>query len=266
VVSYDEIKARVRNDDPQRVAQRTRWFLIISVAVTLALYALPYFVPEAFYVALPLIWLSTLVHELGHGLTAAMLGGHFDKFVMHADASGAATWSASGFFGPVRRAMVAAGGLCGPAVVAAAGFVLGRKPKHAQYTLLGGLFALIALAVLVVRNPFGWAFVGGLALIIGLLATRERPEVAQLTLVFLSTQLAMSVFSRGDYLFMEYAETAEGRMPSDVSQMAEALLAPYWLWGALCGAFSVAVLGVGLWIFFKGFDNFEFRWAFWRSK
>jgi hypothetical protein len=31
--------------------------------------------------------------------------------------------------------------------------------------------------------------------------------------------------------------------------MSSALFLPYWLWGALCGAFSVAVLAVGLWTF-----------------
>nr|WP_255216548.1 M50 family metallopeptidase [Pseudenhygromyxa sp. WMMC2535] len=226
-----------------------------SVVLTLALYFLPYLWQPGFYLGLPLIWLSTLVHELGHGFTAALLGAEFDKFVMYPDASGAATWSAGASFGPLRRALVAAGGLVGPAIVAALGFALARKPKPAQVTLLVGLFALAAIAVIVVRNGFGWAFVAGLGLIIGLLATRERPEVAQVGLVFLSTQLAMSVFSRGDYLFMEYADTAQGQMPSDVSQMADALFGPYWLWGGLCGLFSVLVLGLGLLIFFRGFEG-----------
>ncbi|PRQ04700.1 hypothetical protein ENSA5_05490 [Enhygromyxa salina] len=251
MASYEEIKQRARNKDPEQVARRTRWFLLGSVAVTLAIY----FVPYGFVVGLPLIWLSTLVHELGHGFTAALLGGNFDSFVMYPDASGAARWSAGASFGPVRQALVAAGGLVGPAIVAALGFVIARKPKAAQYALLAGLFALVAIAIFVVRNPFGWGFVGALALVIGVLGTRKQPEPAQLGLVFLSTQLAMAVFSRADYLFTEYAQTAEGKMPSDVAQMSDALFGPYWLWGGLCGVFSLAVLGLGLWVFFKGFDG-----------
>lgn len=251
VASYEQIKQRARNSDPELIARRTRWFLLGSIAVTLALY----FVPYGYYIAMPLIWLSTLVHELGHGFTAALLGGQFNSFVMHPDASGAASWSAGAGFGPVRQALVAAGGLVGPAIIASVGFVLARKPKAAQYTLMAGVFALIAIAVLVVRNPFGWAFVAGLVVLLALLGTRKQPEPAQLGLVFLSTQLAMSVFSRGDYLFMEFAHTADGVMPSDVSQMADALFGPYWLWGGLCGLFSLAVLGAGLWLFFKGFDG-----------
>ena len=249
MATYEQIKQRAASKDPEIVARRTRWFLLGSIVVTLALYVVPY----GFYVAMPLVWLSTLVHELGHGFTAAMFGGNFERFVMYPDASGAATWSAS--FGPIRRAMVAGGGLVGPAIVAAIGFVIARNPKHAQYALMAGVFALVAIAVLVVRNPFGWAFVAGLIAVMALLGTRERPEVSQLGLVFFSTQLAMSVFSRGDYLFMEYAQTAKGEMPSDVSQMADALFGPYWLWGGVCGGFSLIVLGLGLWVFFKGFDG-----------
>jgi hypothetical protein len=247
VASYEEIKRRAHNADADVITRRTRWFLLGSVVVTLLVYYIPY----GLVVGLPLLWLSTFVHELGHGFTAAALGGHFDKFVMHADGSGATSWSASGFFGPVRQALVAAGGLVGPAVGAAIGFVIARKPKASQMTLLFSVFALAGIAVLVVRNPLGWAFVAGLALVLGLLATRKDPHVAQLGLVFLSTQLAMAVFSRGDYLFTEYAQTADGRMPSDVAQMSEALLLPYWFWGGLCGLFSVAVLGLGLWVFLR---------------
>jgi hypothetical protein len=64
--------------------------------------------------------------------------------------------------------------------------------------------------------------------------------------VFLSTQLALSVFSRGDYLFTEVAQTGMGAMPSDTAQMATALGGPYWLWGLACGAFSITVLAAGV--------------------
>ncbi len=262
MASYEEIKLRVRDADPEVVARRTRWFLAGSVLVTLLFYYAPY----GMLIGLPLLWLSTLVHELGHGITAALVGGEFNSFVMHADGSGVTSWSAPMFFGPVRRALVSAGGLVGPAVVAAIGFVIARKPKWSKVALLLGSVALVLIAILVVRNALGWAFVAVLALILGLLATRKDPTYAQLGLVFLSVQLAMAVFSRGDYLFTEYAQTASGKMPSDVAQMAEALLLPYWFWGGVCGLFSVAVLALGLWIFFKGFDSFTGLSAWRRSK
>jgi hypothetical protein len=33
--------------------------------------------------------------------------------------------------------------------------------------------------------------------------------------------------------------------------MAEALGGPYWMWGAVCGAFSLLVLALGVWTFLR---------------
>jgi hypothetical protein len=98
----------------------------------------------------------------------------------------------------------------------------------------------------VVRNLFGWLAVGALSAALLGVGLRARVEVAQTVLVFLAVQLSLSVFSRGDYLFTEVAHMADGPAPSDVANMASALFLPYWVWGALCGAFSVAVLALGL--------------------
>lgn len=251
MASYDDIKGRVLQRDVAHVTKRTRYFLLGSLAFTLLVYATPF--PYGFLVGLPLIWLSTLAHELGHGLTAAMLGGTFKQFVMWPDASGAASYS--GFLGPVRLALIAAGGLVGPAIVAAFGFMVARRANVAKIALLIGSVALVLLTIVVVRNGFGVGFVLSLAALLALLGTRKNPEIAQVAMVFFATQLAASVFSRGDYLFTEFAETAEGQMPSDVAQMAEALTGPYWLWGGVCGLFSVFVLAIGLWVFFRGFSR-----------
>ena len=84
------------------------------------------------------------------------------------------------------------------------------------------------------------------------IALRAPAWVSQVAVVFIAVQLALSVFSRGDYLFTQWAETGSGRMPSDVQQMSEALFLPYWFWGAACGLISVVVLLVGLRVFFGG--------------
>ncbi len=226
-------------------AERTRLVLLLSVGLTALLYLIPY----GGYLAYPLMLLSTLVHEMGHGVAALLVGGSFHRFEMWPDGSGVAVWS--GDVGPVSRALVAAGGLLGPAVAAAVGFAVGRSIRGARGALIG-LAAILALALLlVVRNLFGLLFVG---VVLGgcfLAARRASGEVAQLVLIFLAVQLALSVFSRGDYLFTQYAETATGVMPSDVGQMAAALILPYWFWGLGCGAVSVLVLIYGLKVFWR---------------
>jgi hypothetical protein len=225
---------------------RARWMLVISAAVTFGLYLIPY----GEYVGYPLLLISTVVHELGHGIAAVLAGADFVKFEMFKDGSGYALHTDPG--GGFARAFVSAGGLCGPAVAAALCFVGGRTPTRSR-RLLGALGAGLLLAMLlVVRNGFGLLFIGLLAAGMIAIAVWGREELSQLAIVFLGVQLALSVFSRGDYLFMKTADTAIGPMPSDTQQMAEALALPYWFWGGLCAAFSGAVLLGGSLYFLRG--------------
>ncbi len=214
--------------------------LVGSVVGTAVLYA----VPGLHMVAYPLLLLSTLAHEMGHGLTAILVGAHFNSFQMWSNGSGVAAWS--GNVSRLSLALVAAGGLVGPAVASACFFALAKKAELARLalTILGVL--LIVAEFLVIRNSFGWIFVGILAAIFLYVAQQNSPWLAQTTLVFLAMQLALSVFSRMDYLFTKSAQTSQGMMPSDVAQMAHALFLPYWFWGGVCAAFSVAVLFLGM--------------------
>lgn len=220
-------------------------FLLLSVLVTALLYVVPY----GHTVGYPLVLVSTLAHELGHGVAALLAGGTFYSFQMFPDASGVA--QTGGLDGRLARAFVSAGGLVGPAVAAAVGFVMARRPgtSRAMLGIVGGLLVLAML--LVVRNLFGLVFVGLFAAILLIVAFRASAEVSQFGLLFLSVQLALSVFSRGDYLFTATA----GARPSDVANMADALFLPYWVWGIVCGGFSLLVLALGAWVFLRAMPS-----------
>jgi hypothetical protein len=224
--------------------ERAPRILAISVLVTALLYAVPY----GRMVAWPLVLVSTLAHELGHGLAAALLGGRFESLRLHADASGVALWT--GAFERFATAAVAGAGLVGPAVAAFLLLVLGRTAGRAR-VVVGGLGGgLIIVALFLVRNAFGLVFtllLGSLLLLVALRASRFSQTVALL----LAVQLALSVFSRSDYLFTSMALTSSGPMPSDVAVMAGALFLPYWVWGAVCGALSLGLLVLGAAIFFR---------------
>lgn len=216
-----------------------------SVLVTVALYA----VPQGAVLAYPLMLLSTLAHELGHGVAALLVGGSFHRFEMWPDGSGVAQWS--GRVTRLELAAVAAGGLVGPAVVAAFGLVAGRRERGARSALYTAAVLLALAELLVVRSVFAFVFVGLVIVLCWLTARHASGEVAQLVLVFLAVQLALSVFSRGDYLFTATADTAAGPMPSDVGQIAAALLLPFWFWGLACGLVSLAVVVWGLRIYWR---------------
>jgi hypothetical protein len=226
---------------PKRRGVSPRGVLMASAGATAALYAIPF----GDLLAWPLLLLSTLAHEMGHGLTALLLGGDFQRLEMWVDGAGLAELGTPGF-GRLRHGLTAAGGLVGPAVAAAVCFTLGKTGGGARACLVGLGVLLLAAEVLVVRNLFGFVFVGLVAAGCLVAAAWCTPEGTRFVAVFLGVQLALSVFSRADYLFTRVATNPQGSFPSDVGQMQQALFLPYWFWGALCGAFAVFVLGCGL--------------------
>lgn len=219
-----------------------------AFAISLALTALLYAVPFGRTLAWPLVLVSTLAHELGHGLAAALLGGRFELLAVYADASGAAVWT--GALGRFATAAVAGAGLVGPAIAAFLLLALGRDERRARIVLGAVGAGLLAVTLLLVRNTFGFAFTGLLAAAFLVVAARA-PRLSQTVVLLLAVQLTLSVFSRGDYLFTRVALTARGPMPSDVAVMSDALLLPYWFWGAVCGGLSVVFLFAGARIFFR---------------
>lgn len=227
------------------LSKHTRYTLLACTALTLAVFYVPY----GHIIGYPLFLISTLVHEMGHGLTALALGGNFHSFKMWEDGSGVA--DISGHYSRFSAALIAAGGLVGPAVAAAISFLAAKKAAIARLFLSALGVLLIVAEFLFVRNFFAIFFVAVLAAIFLWLAQQSRPWLAQASLVFVAIQLALSVFSRSDYLFTKTAVTAQGSGPSDVAAIADALLLPYWFWGALCALFSVIVLVLGLWSYLR---------------
>jgi len=222
--------------------------LLGSVAVTLAMFLIPS--PEStWWLLAPFRWLHIYVHEFGHGVAALLVGEHFDKFEMYTYSGVAHTTQPSG---NLARAFISAGGLCGPAVVGGVFLATGRNARMARYALAGfGAFMAISL-VLWTRTPFGWGFGAVVAALSLLIAFKAKPALAQMFLVFIGVQLALSVYTGGGYLFTQYVQIQSGyRGPSDTQQMADALSLPYWFWGLLCGGFSVLVLLGGLWLYIK---------------
>ncbi len=219
-----------------------------SVAITLAMFLIPS--PEStWWLLAPFRWLHIYVHEFGHGIAAVLAGGEFEKFEMYTYSGLAHTRTSGGRF---TSAFVSAGGLCGPAVVGGLFLATGRHEKWAR-AALGAFGAFMAVSlVLWTRTVFGWGFGAAVALLCLGVAIKASPAVAQMVLVFLGVQLALSVYTGGGYLFTQYVEVQNGfRGPSDAQAMADALFLPYWFWGLVCGGFSILVLLGGLWVYVR---------------
>jgi hypothetical protein len=203
---------------------------------------------QTWWLLAPFRWLHIYVHEFGHGIAALLAGGVFDRFELYTR-SGVAFTAVDG---RLANAFVSAGGLCGPAVVGGIFLAMGRNVRWARLALAAfGAFMALSL-VLWTRTPFGWAFGGAVAVLSLLVALQGRAALAQMVLVFLGVQLALSVYTGGGYLFTQYVQIQSGyKGPSDTQAMANALGLPYWFWGIACAAFSAAVLLVGLWVYIR---------------
>lgn len=229
--------------------RRSLHALLAAAGLSLALYLLPLWVPALVWLGWPLLLLSTLFHELGHGLTALAVGGGFEALRIYPDASGVATTLSDG--SRTMLAAIAAGGPLGPPLVALLLFLAARRAGSARLALWL-LCGLLALALpLWLRNLFGAGFVFVLLALLALLATRASARTAQVAVCFLAIELSLAAFSRADYLFTAEADTGLGTMPSDTALIAQALWLPYWFWGGAIALMSLVVLAGGLCAFVR---------------
>jgi len=220
------------------VNPRTRLFL--SAATIALLWQLPYGAQMLY----PLTLLATFAHEMGHGLSALALGASFDEMLLHADGSGMAVWH--GNPGAMTTALIAAGGLIGPSLAGVSLLLLSRAPRFARAALVLVAVLLLTAAALWARNAFGIGFLLAWALCLGL-AARLLPDAAAAFLLHLiALTLCLSWLTDLDYMFSNQAVVNGVALPSDSAAMAAALWLPYWFWGGVVAAFSLAVLLLGI--------------------
>ncbi len=204
--------------------------------------------PVGRQVLYPFTLFATYAHEMGHGLTAVLLGGQFDALEMFLDGSGFAKWRGQGF-GGMRRALVALGGLVGPSFLGALLLFLARSQGKAR-RVLWFMAAVLGLSLfVVVRNLFGAGFVLGCIAVALLAAKFLPPRGAQIFVQCVGVQLCVSVFRDVGYMFSMGAIVDGQARPSDSQAMAEALFLPYWFWGALA---AVTSFGMAAWGLFGG--------------
>lgn len=203
------------------------------------------FVPYGRHALYPFALIATWAHEMGHGLTALLVGGSFEHLELYSDLGGVAfTRRPDG----LRAAAVSAGGLLGPALLGGLVVILGAREATARRVLiaLGGALALSL--VIWVRNPFGMLGVALLAA--GVLALArwggEAPRLVVTQMV--GIQLCLGSLGSFDYMFTREFERGGKVMASDTQAIAQQLLLPYWLWGALIAATSLLILAAAFWV------------------
>ena len=225
----------------ERSKPSARALLLWAAALTVVLWQFPPYGDLALY---PFTLLATYAHEMGHGLSAMLLGARFESLVLYPDGSGVAAWT--GQVGRVGRAMVAAGGLVGPSVAGAALLVLSRRPGRSRWLLAATGVAMLLAAVWVTGSLFSFAFSAGFGIFFLALARRGSERWTTFAVQLLGVQLCVALFRDVRYMFSP-GGTVGGRFHgSDTAVMADALFLPYWVWGGLTATISACVLVLGL--------------------
>ncbi|MEO0462816.1 MAG: M50 family metallopeptidase [Pseudomonadota bacterium] len=216
--------------------------LILAVVIVLALPALPL----GTYLIYPFVILTTWFHEMGHGLTALLVGQDFERLEIYADGSGVAVNFVAVDASAFVRAAIAAGGPLAPSV---AGALLIMASAHqrlwrpALWLLTGAIFASV---ILYVRSDIGYAVLPLVAALCAGLAWRAPSGIVRFALQFLGMLAAMSMLRDFNYLFTEETVIGGKRILSDTGQIEAALFLPHWVWAALLIAVAAVMTGASL--------------------
>lgn len=220
------------------VAQMGLAWLIGTAIATAVLWQMPF----GNYILYPFTILATWFHEMGHGLTAMILGGDFEKLLIFPNASGVAFHRGALLLGPIGRAFVAAAGPMGPPIAGAAFIIASRRFQTTNYSLifLGSL--LITSSFIWVRSWFGLIAIPILGVTILATALKAPHWIQGFAIQFLGVQACVSTYHQMDYLFTPTAVVGGRLSLSDSSQIAQNLLLPYWFWGGVMAIASLLLL------------------------
>ncbi len=216
--------------------------LVVAGLVVTMLPALPF----GAYLIYPFAILTTWFHEMGHGLTALLLGQSFEQLLIFANGSGVAESQIDGNTSRFVPAAIAAGGPLAPSAVGALLIVASAHPKAWRPVLWLAAAAILVSVGIWVRSATGWWALPLVAALLGLVAWRGSPAWARFTLQFLGMLGALSMLRDFDYLFSEQAVIGGQTMLSDTGAIEAALALPHWLWAGLILLISGTMVGAAL--------------------
>lgn len=191
---------------------------------------------------IPILFLSTWAHELGHGLGAVFTGGNFIELTVFPNFSGLAQTQTSTTF---QRAMVILLGLLGPSLLGVLMIFLTRALNWYRVALVV-LAALLAISQLWAADSFTRIALGGGTVILGLIAWKIPNQAVLYISHIIAIALCLNALTGFGYFFIGNAEIAGSIYQSDTGVMADILGGPYWLWGALIAALSIIILFAGV--------------------
>lgn len=190
----------------------------------------------------PFTILATWFHEMGHGIAAILTGASFERLLIFPDGSGIAQSMVPANASGLTHALIAASGPLGPAIAGSLLIIASRTDKATRVALTVVGLALILSTVIWVRTLTGWLVLPALGLAILALAWRGTADHRQFGIQLLGVQACISVWEQFSYLFSAGGSIGGALHRSDTSAIADALIFPYWFWGAAISAVIVLLL------------------------
>ena len=225
---------------------RPRSAILIAAALVYIVGAYVPFGHEALY---PLTLFTTWVHEMGHGLTALVLGGDFHRLEIFRDASGFARSSIEPGW---RHGFVSLGGLLAPPLVGAAIIAFVHGPRRARIVLAGLAIAILVSLAIWVRSATGIIAMPIVAALLAWASWRgwfdESPERRVILAQVLGVVLGLDTLTRMvGYVFTAKVEIDGKTVTSDIGNVADNFGGSYIVWGMLVTAVAVGLLAGALW-------------------
>ena len=223
--------------------------IFIIAIVVIAIWQLPYLG----WVQYPFILLGTWFHEMGHGVASLIVGGTFEFLEIYKNGGGVAYANLGNSYLPssLAKAIMAAGGLLGPAIIGAI-FIAAAKYHKSSMILLRLLVGVIILSLLLwIRSFWGLIVMSAYVFVLlGIMYLKNR-KLEVITILFLGLQCILSTYLQIDYLFTKQFERNGAVQISDTQAIAENTFGFYWLWALVIMFFS----GIILWKSFKFYFN-----------
>ena len=193
----------------------------------------------------PFVILTTFIHELGHGLTAILVGGKFMNMQLHADASGLAMLRIPS--DGVSRALASAGGLLAPSLFGGLLIWAGRSTKTSSRVFFALSIVMLLSCVLWIRSLFGLAVIGGLGVVFLALARLRQPGLHQFLIQFIGVHMLVDTLTRTLGYLMSSSASVNGTVRhSDTAAIADALGGPHILYGIVIGVLALSVFWFSL--------------------
>ena len=193
----------------------------------------------------PLTIASVYAHEMGHLLTALLMGAKVES--LHLSLMPDITLGAEGFVrysiahgSRIRQALISGAG-CYSQVLTGMIFVLAARHPRVSKALLIVCAALCAFSLIYADSLVTYAVVIVLGVIAGLAAKFLKGGLLQLFMAFSGFAIAAAMLENWRYLF-----STDG---SDMQHVSQYLFLPTWFWGGIAFLIGVATILLGIWTF-----------------